>query len=58
MLSSGPISSTPLGSSVIMIGIRIFSCEGGNGMLASQMFVALKALRRGGGPGVGEEVDS
>lgn len=46
MLSSCPISSTPLGSSKIVIGIRIFSCMGGNGMLASHVVVAPEGCKK------------
>lgn len=51
MLSSGPTLNTPLGSRVIMTEIRIFSCVGGNGMLASHMFVAPEGSKKGAGGG-------
>lgn len=49
LLTSSPISSTPLGSRVIMIGAGIFSGVGRNGTLASRMFVAPEGSEKGAG---------
>lgn len=52
VLSSGPKSSTPLGSGMITIGIRMHAGVGGRGMLASHMFVAPEGSEQGVGMGV------
>lgn len=52
VLSSGPISSTLLGSGMITIGIRMRSDVGGSGMLASHMFAAPEGSEQGVGMGV------
>lgn len=51
VLSSGPRSSTPLGSGMITIAIGMRTGVGGSGMLASHMFVAPEGSEQGAGGG-------